>query len=41
MPSLNDPRRGNLFVQIKVIVPRNMFTEDKLIVEELAKRYGA
>jgi len=41
MPSLNDPRRGNLFVQIKVIVPRNMFTEDRLIVEELAKRYGA
>lgn len=41
LPGFNDSRRGNLFLQIKIIIPRNLFTEDKLVIEELSKRYGS
>lgn len=40
LPGFNDVRRGHLFLQIKVSIPKNIFTEDKLIVEELSKRYA-
>lgn len=41
LPGFNDSRRGNLFLQIKISIPRNLFTEDKILIEELSKRYGS
>jgi DnaJ-class molecular chaperone len=40
LPGFNDARRGNLFLRIKISIPKNIFTEDKQKIEELAKRYG-
>jgi curved DNA-binding protein len=40
LPGFNDARRGNLFLKIKISIPKNIFTEDKQKIEELAKRYG-
>jgi DnaJ-class molecular chaperone len=41
LPGFNDARRGNLFLQMKITIPKSIFTEDRLIIEELSKRYGS
>lgn len=41
LPGFNDARRGNLYLRIKISIPKNIFSEDLKYIEELSKRYGS
>jgi len=37
----HNTHRGTLFIEIKVVIPKTMFTEDLKEIERLAQRYGS
>lgn len=40
LPSHNDQRRGNLYLKVKVTIPKTLNSDDMLLIGELVKRHG-